>query len=162
MDKSFYPLPWWIHQMESFSALLALCTGNSPVTGEFPSQRPVTRIFDIFFDLRLNKRFCKQWWGWWFVTPSRPLWRHYKGQTKLSNIYWYIFLLVRNNGDPWQLFFHKIFGGITYVQLRDIASNRAKILVRCAMAKKNKNRNGLNKDEKWYCTFHIQSLSPVS
>ena len=36
--------------METFSALLALCTGNSPVTGEFPSQIPVTRSFDIFFD----------------------------------------------------------------------------------------------------------------
>ena len=40
--------------METFSALLALCAGNSPVTGEFPSQRPVTQIFDVFFDLRLN------------------------------------------------------------------------------------------------------------
>ena len=38
--------------MEVFSALLALCAGNSPVTGEFPSQRPVTRSFDVFFDLR--------------------------------------------------------------------------------------------------------------
>ena len=38
---------WWRHQMETFSALLALCAGNSPVTGEFPSQRPVTRSFDI-------------------------------------------------------------------------------------------------------------------
>ena len=36
--------------METFSALLALCAGNSPVTGEFPSQRPVTRSFDVFFD----------------------------------------------------------------------------------------------------------------
>ena len=48
--------PWWRHQMETFSALLALCVGNSPVTGEFPSQRPVTWIFDVFFDLRRNKR----------------------------------------------------------------------------------------------------------
>ena len=40
--------------MEVFSAILALCAGNSPVTGEFPSQRPVTRSFDVFFDLRLN------------------------------------------------------------------------------------------------------------
>ena len=30
------------------------CMGNSPVTGEFPTQRPVTRNFDIFFDLSLN------------------------------------------------------------------------------------------------------------
>ena len=70
-------LTWWRHQMKTFSALLAICTGNSPVTGEFPSQRPVTRSFDVFFDLRLNKRSSKQSWGWWFDTPSRSLWRHY-------------------------------------------------------------------------------------
>ena len=49
-------LPWKRHQVETISALLALCTGNSLVTGEFPSKRPVTRSFDVFFDLRLNKR----------------------------------------------------------------------------------------------------------
>ena len=43
------PHSWWRHQMETFSALLALCAGNSPVTGEFPAQRPVTRNFDGFF-----------------------------------------------------------------------------------------------------------------
>ena len=43
--------------MEPLSALLAICVGNSPVTGEFPAQRPVTRSFDVFFDLRLNERF---------------------------------------------------------------------------------------------------------
>ena len=45
--------------MSSFSALLAL----SPVTGEFPAQKPVTRSFDVFCDLRLNKRLTKQSWG---------------------------------------------------------------------------------------------------
>ena len=60
----------------SFSALLALCTGNSPVTDEFPAQRPVTRTFDVFFYLRLNKRLSKQSWGWWFETSSHQLWRH--------------------------------------------------------------------------------------
>ena len=45
-------------------------------TGEFPSQRTVTRSFDVFFDLRLNKRLSKQSWGWWFETPSYSLWRH--------------------------------------------------------------------------------------
>ena len=64
---------WWRHQMEPFFALLALCVGNSPVTGEFPAQRPLTRSFDVFFDLRLNKRLSKQSWGWWFETPSRSL-----------------------------------------------------------------------------------------
>ena len=67
---------WWRHQMETFSALLALCAGNSPVTGEFPSQRQVTRSFDVFFDLHPKKRLSKQSWGWWFETPSLSLWRH--------------------------------------------------------------------------------------
>ena len=67
---------WWRHQMQKFSALLALCAGNSPATGEFPSRRPVTRSFDVFLDLRLNKRLSKQSKCWWFETPSRSLWRH--------------------------------------------------------------------------------------
>ena len=68
--------PWWRRQMEKFSALLAVCAGNSPVPGEFPTQRPVTRRFDVFFDLRLNNRLSKQWWGWWNENLSRSLWRH--------------------------------------------------------------------------------------
>ena len=48
-------LSWWRHQMETFSASLALCEGNPPVTGGFPSQTPVTRSFDVFFYLGLNK-----------------------------------------------------------------------------------------------------------
>ena len=72
---------WWRHQMETFSALLAICAGNSPIAGEFPAQRPVTRSFDVFFDLRLNKRLSKQCWCWWFETPSRPLWRHCNGHS---------------------------------------------------------------------------------
>ena len=68
---------WWRYQMEIFSALLAICAGNSPVSGEFPTQRPVTGRFDVFFDLHPNKRLSKQWWGWWFETISCPLWRHH-------------------------------------------------------------------------------------
>ena len=52
-------LQWWRHQMETFSVFLTLCVGNS-VTGEFPSQRPVTRSVDVLFDLRLNERLSKQ------------------------------------------------------------------------------------------------------
>ena len=51
---------WWRHRMERFSALLAICAGNSPVPGEFHTQRPVTRSFDVFFALHLNKRLSKQ------------------------------------------------------------------------------------------------------
>ena len=52
-----------------------LC-GEFAGPGEFPTQRPVTRSFDVFFDLRLNKRLSKQPWGRWFETPSWSLWRH--------------------------------------------------------------------------------------
>ena len=79
--------------METFSALLAIFAGNSPVTAEFPAHRPVTRSFDVFFDLRLNKRLSKQWWGWWFETPSRPLWRHCNDQYLSLDVLWYVLRL---------------------------------------------------------------------
>ena len=50
--------------METFSALLALCAVNSPVTVELPAQKPVTRSFDVFFYLFLNKGLSKQSRGW--------------------------------------------------------------------------------------------------
>ena len=62
-------LAWWRHQMETFSALLAFCAGNSPVTSGFPAKRPVTRSFHVFFDLRLNK-------GWVNNREADDLRRH--------------------------------------------------------------------------------------
>ena len=87
------PNPWWRHQMETFSVLLAFCAENSLVTSEFPAQRPVTRSFDIFIHLRLNKRLGKQSWGWWFETPSCSLWSHSNGHQLIPgdnacNIIW--------------------------------------------------------------------------
>ena len=70
---------WWRRQMKTFSALLALCKGNPPVTGEFPSQKPLRRSFDFLFDLRLNKRLSKPSIRRWFGTPSRSLtWKNRK------------------------------------------------------------------------------------
>ena len=56
-----------------------LC-GEFTSSGEFPTQRPMLRNFDVFFDLRLNKRLSKQPWGWWFETPSWSLWRRCNDQ----------------------------------------------------------------------------------
>ena len=78
--------------METFSVLLALCAGNSPVTSEFPAQRPVTGSFDVFFDLCLNKRLRKQSWGWWFETPLRSLWRHCNDSPPHFRPTWGVFL----------------------------------------------------------------------
>ena len=52
-----------------------LC-GEFTGPGEFPTQRPVTRSFDVFFDLRPNKRLSKQPWCWWFETLSWSIWRN--------------------------------------------------------------------------------------
>ena len=86
-------LSWWRHQMETFSVLLSLCAGNSAVTGEFPSQRPVTQSFDFslisaWINNWINNRDARelgrhrahynvtvvvssegrltQWWRWWW------------------------------------------------------------------------------------------------
>ena len=85
--------PWWRHQIETFSALLAICAGihRSP-------QRPVTQSLDVFFDVRLNKRLSKQSWGWWFETLSRPLWR----QLNANKIMYAISIqekILQNGGD---------------------------------------------------------------
>ena len=65
-----------------------LC-GEFTDPGDFPTQRPVTRSFGVFFDLRLNKRLSKQPWGWWFETPSSSLWRHCNAQGMST---WHIIL----------------------------------------------------------------------
>ena len=70
-------MSWWRHQIETFSALLALYEWNPPLTGGFPSQRPVRGTLIFFFDLCLNKRLSKQPRRRWFETPSRSPWRHY-------------------------------------------------------------------------------------
>ena len=75
---------WWqgspYHLLTSFNESIfrvaGFCAGNSPVTVEFPAQKPITRSFDIFFDLRLSKRLNKQSKRRWFEMSSRSLWRH--------------------------------------------------------------------------------------
>ena len=121
---------WWSHQMETFSALLAICAGNSPVTGESPAQRPVTRSFDVFFDLRLSKRLSKQSWGWWSETPSGPLWRHcnvvtlyrwpvdsiHKRPVTRKVLYWHDGFKSNesNSADKYTVFLFWIFWGSCY------------------------------------------------
>ena len=68
--------PWWRHQMETFSALLALCAGNSPVTGEVPHKGQWRGSLMFSLIGALNNRLSKQSWDWWFETPSRSLLRH--------------------------------------------------------------------------------------
>ena len=82
-DNSRFPLiqtHFTLYMMTSSSGNIFRVTGplcgEFTGPGEFPTQRPVTRNFDVFFDLRLNKPLSKQSWGWWFETLSCSLWRH--------------------------------------------------------------------------------------
>ena len=72
-----------------FRATGPLCggfTGYRWIPVNSPYKIPLTRSFDVFFDLRLNKRLSKQSWGWWFETPSCPLWRHCKDAGDLGDV----------------------------------------------------------------------------
>ena len=114
--RKLLPWSWWRNQMEKFSALLAICAGNSPVHGEFPAQRPVTRSFDVFFDLRLNKRLSKQSCGWWFETLSCPLWSHCNVHHTETRAWMIYSLQWRHNGrdslsnrKPHDCFLNRLF-----------------------------------------------------
>ena len=112
--------------METFSTLLVICVGNSAVHGEFPAQRPVTRSFDVFFDLRLNKSLSKKSWGWWFETPLCPLWRHSNEKMAFlilaTTLQWrqnehngvsIIYLIVCSGADKRK---HEISGSLAFVR----------------------------------------------
>ena len=78
----YFLFSWWRHQMEYVPRHWLLCGEFTGDCGEFTGHRwiplteTVTRSFDVFFDLRLNKRLSKQSRRLWFETPSRSLWRH--------------------------------------------------------------------------------------
>ena len=61
---------------EKIFRVTGLCAGNSPVTGEFLAQRPVTRSFDVLFDMRQNKVLSKPSERRWFEMPSCSSWCH--------------------------------------------------------------------------------------
>ena len=66
----------------------------SEFTNEFPAQRPVTRSFVVSLTCALNKRLSEQSWGWWFETPSHPLWRHnnvlWPSVISFNVFFWYV------------------------------------------------------------------------
>ena len=82
-----------------------LC-GEFTGPGEFPTQRPVTRSFDVFFELRLNKRLSKQPWGWWFETSSWSLWR----QCNVSRLLGHLSTVLTQDEGP-----HKDYAFHTWV-----------------------------------------------
>ena len=103
-------LPWWRYQMETFPRYWPFVRGihRSPVKS--PHKTP--RCFDVFFDLRLNKRLSKQSWGWWFMTPSHILWRHCNDEEwpcmpPLPKMNEASFAKYFQSNSPW-LFFTKI------------------------------------------------------
>ena len=85
--------PQWLHddviKWKHFPRYWSFVRGIHRWPVNSPSQRPVTRSFDVFCDLCLNKRLSKHSWGRWFETPSHPLWRHCNviGYTMIDEVY---------------------------------------------------------------------------
>ena len=90
--------PWWRHQTETFPMSLALCEGNPPVTGGFPSQRPLKWSFAFFYGVRLNKPLSKQSRCRWIERSWRSLWRHgnvpHKSSSSRADFLCYLLLLL--------------------------------------------------------------------
>ena len=99
-----------------------LC-GEFTGPGEFPTQRPVTRSFDVFFDLRPNKRLSKQWRGWWFETLSRPFWRHRNDSVTALNV-----ILPGHRGDITMMSYVQRFACVyqRYIKAGDLQSLHTK------------------------------------
>ena len=87
-----YAIQWHddVIKWKHFPRYWTLCEEFISVTSEFPAQRPVTRSFDVFFDLRLNKRLSKQSRCWWFEMPLRPLWRHCNELHSSGLFHWHL------------------------------------------------------------------------
>ena len=116
--------------METISALLALCEVNSLhkgplVTGGYPSQRPVTRSFNVFFYARLDKRLCKQSICRWLQTPQPSLWCHCnaENQWNLDNAVtdlpprWHMKMMhfpVYRQGDTWKWYIFRFIAKVTH------------------------------------------------
>ena len=128
---------------------MALSAGNSPVTGEFPSKRPVRRSFDVFFDLCPNKRLSKQSWGWWFETPARSLWRHCNVKATHSQVEWVIDFndLLGHSGhqgpcSPYKPCNHSLYIGIIIFLHMDNTICRPQLTLRNNISKKKHKRWG--------------------
>ena len=151
---SYLNFSWWRHQMEKFSALLALCVGNSPVTREFPSQRPVTRSFDVFFGLRLIKRLSKQSSRRrWFETPLCSLWRHCNGTHVNTYINHKLVLLVRDATGV------SSYGWVNFCWYVTAHTGFTKTISHCTIPLMINHINPLRSRTKWlpFCRQHFQN-----
>ena len=110
---------WWRHQMETFSALLAICAGKSPVPGEFPAHRPVTRSFDVFFICAWINR----WVNNCHAIDLRRYHAHYDVIVMKCGSFWSalnVFALVVNYRNVYHKFITKGPSVLLWVNLRTI------------------------------------------
>ena len=110
MLLKFHGIPWNHKCCSNVVLEVPWITGHRWI----PCKKSVTRSFDIFFVLLLNKRLSKQWWGWWFETPSRPLWRHCNGQYKKLKVGWISFVSAeRLICQAWEIYCSTLVDPIT-------------------------------------------------
>ena len=92
---------WWRHQGETFSALLDLYEGNPPVTGGFPSQRPVTRGFDVFL-------FIIAWTNGWANNRDACNLRRHCTHYDNTVMHVYIYIIYMHHQTPTNLILKRI------------------------------------------------------
>ena len=152
--------------METFSALLALCAGNSPVTGEFPSQSPLTRSFDVFLDMCLNKRLSKQSRRQWFRTHYYVTVTQYPRLcTRQVTMLWrrkYVFMIVLSGNEPKYISgkFHFYNTNDLPLKLRDIQVAYLLMFITLLLAHILKIQHCIPKQvDKWSLRLQIKRIS---
>ena len=123
LESSLLPVSDHVNNMmTSSNGNIFRVTGPFYLTGEFPTQRPATRSFTVFFDLRLNERLSKQSWGWCFETPSRCLRRHCNVLNQLGkNSHTWSETYFRQVLFPAYLFFRRRFHAIVIFRFKSIS-----------------------------------------
>ena len=111
---------------------------TGPLCGEFTgprwiplTTRAVTRNFDVFFDLCPNKRLSKQWWGWWFETQSRSLWRHCIGFSLVHMCRFWGLMVFFCTTAIWKLVISQCYWCIKHYRFDMLQSRKAQF--RCNM-----------------------------
>ena len=142
-----------------------LC-GEFTVPGEFSTQRPVTRSFDVYFDLRPNEGLSKQLWGWWFETQSCPLWRHRNAWQKWVNVYAStrsddITIAKQSTTKPWAVF----MGFIAFYCADDIMKDGHRYTVQFDCARYGINtfiNHVMNNHITWFSGKAVRSATDVN
>ena len=172
--RCIFAASWRRHQIETFSTLLTLCAGNSPVTLNSPHKGQRGGALEFSLICALNKRLSRQSWGCSFETPPCSSWRHCDVTHSTYGhvcILWYIFpndcigiyILALKFGASlpfdvvvsWYIITLPKFMShpLTFIGIITALRHSALILIRT---------HGSKSTQGFFCCWHIQTLCGYS